>query len=80
MNSSNKTEKQKKLSRKELSEESMAIFVGGQVMGLMSQINVKALQRFYDSPRSNPEQGSDFRYRREVGETIEFHRRLFKMP
>jgi hypothetical protein len=78
MNSSDKTEKPKRLTAKQLSEESMAIFVGGQVMGLMSQLNLVALERFYNSPRSNPEQGSDFRYRKEMEIVIRFHKELFK--
>lgn len=78
MNSSNKTEKRKRLTQKEMGEESMAIFVGGQVMGLMSQLNLTALERFYNSPRSNPEQGSDFRYRKEMEIVIRFHKELFK--
>lgn len=78
MNSSNKTEKRKRVTQKEIGEESMAIFITGQVMGLMGQLNLKALERFFDSARSNPEQGSDFRYRKEIEIVIRFHKELFK--
>jgi hypothetical protein len=73
----NSSKKNGQLTGEEQATESMAIFVAGQVMGLMSQLNIKALERFYKSDRSKPGQGRDFRYRQQVGTTIRFHKALF---
>jgi hypothetical protein len=59
-------------------EESMAIFVAGQIMGLTGMLNVDALDRFINSARAQPSGNpDDFRYLRECKELIKFHKALF---
>lgn len=61
-----------------LKDESMAIFISGQIMGLMGMLNITALDQFVNSQRAQPTgDPDDFRYLKECKEIVKFHRSLF---
>jgi len=69
--------KQIKLTDEEQRAQNMAIFVAGQLLALFSQLNAKALDKFVQSDASNPEKGSDFRYREQCAIVVRAHKELF---
>lgn len=55
-------------------QESMVLFLCGQIIGLAALLNINVLEEFLESERAL----GDFRYKRECEEIAKWHRRVFQ--